>query len=346
MYDKESIANKLGVDHTNIREWNNRHTVPSARSAFVIPEHYVERLSLIRQSGDVYEVLTNLSIPIDKPYSRHSKRFIDNILDWEIMYDLNDRNKYLARVINKTYPRLGSIIMKHDGIIVTPSNLNAKLNSEEESMLELLLIYSKIPSEDEISEDLQMLHGIRATKAQEYIDAGILIHEKLLHVNGVDLIDFKCNINHASGILGLFPEKLNVEVVGSFGRGFTTGHDVDLLVHTKNSCEVIKILDRIALKMLNKGSRWTIYSLDLRVQVDLGTYDDTNYIASKMHYLGPKSKNIKMRGMAKNKGMVLSNKGLFRKGEMIKLKTPMDLYDAIGFDEEQRTAFNNVHALD
>jgi len=125
-------------------------------------------------------------------------------------------------------------------------------------------------------------------------------------------------------------EKVNL--AGSLRRGKETIGDVDFLVISKNPKEVMEFF--ISLPGIEKiwGSGGTKSSIRMRAgfDMDLRVVPAKSYGAALQYFTGSKDHNIVTRRIAIEKGLKLSEYGLFKGSKMIASQTEEDVYEALG----------------
>ena len=125
-------------------------------------------------------------------------------------------------------------------------------------------------------------------------------------------------------------EKLGALVAGSYRRGKEYCNDLDILVSRELAADFINKISLTepfaegaeivrALLKISKG----IY-----VFCDVFIYDELP--AYLLYATGSKNFNKMMRGIAKKKGFLLNQHGLFQGGEKIPVSSEQDIFDKIG----------------
>jgi DNA polymerase (family 10) len=151
--------------------------------------------------------------------------------------------------------------------------------------------------------DVQLLESIQFYKATS---------ERILFTKALAITEpiFK--------ILQALPYVERIEYGGSIRRAKDTVGDADILVLTKSpdtvSTEFIKLGDEIRNHGTTKSS---IFKNGLQIDLTVIT-EEKEWSAAIMHATGSKEYNVKCRIIAKNKGWMLNDKGLFNeKGEQL-----------------------------
>lgn len=125
-----------------------------------------------------------------------------------------------------------------------------------------------------------------------------------------------------------------IEYAGSLRRRKETIGDIDLLVSGDKSSV---IMDHFAayknvLKVIAHGETKSAVILESGMQVDLRVVPEESFGAAMHYFTGSKNHNIKIRDMAKKKGLKVNEYGVFKvdTGEMIKCKKEEDVFATVG----------------
>jgi DNA polymerase (family 10) len=105
-----------------------------------------------------------------------------------------------------------------------------------------------------------------------------------------------------------------IEAAGSYRRGKETVGDLDFLVVSSNPTEV---MDRFAAfapveKVLARGDTKMSVRVGHGLQIDLRVVPAESFGAALQYFTGSKAHNIKVRGMAKDRGLKINEWGVFR----------------------------------
>jgi DNA polymerase (family 10) len=121
-------------------------------------------------------------------------------------------------------------------------------------------------------------------------------------------------------------------VAGSFRRRKETIGDADILVVSKEPEKVMNYFTKMpeVARVYGKGSTKSMIILKNGLDVDLRVVPAKSYGAALNYFTGNKDHNVRLRQIAKMKGMKLSEYGLFRGSRMIAGKTEEDVYTALG----------------
>lgn len=132
-------------------------------------------------------------------------------------------------------------------------------------------------------------------------------------------------------------EVARIEYAGSLRRGKETIGDIDILITVKDpekSHEVV--MEHFAtyddvLNVIASGDTKSTIMLISGMHVDLRVIDDHSFGAAMHYFTGNKQHNIKLRDIAKRKGLKVSEYGVFRGKKLIACKTEEDVFKAVGF---------------
>lgn len=141
-------------------------------------------------------------------------------------------------------------------------------------------------------------------------------------------------------LLSSFQNIEKFEFCGSFRRGKETIGDLDILILKKNddwsdNKFILKTIEKIAEKVMVSGEQKTSLMIS-DVQVDIRFVKKYNFVFQVAHATGSKDENVRLRAIAKRKGMALSEYGLFdtKDKESIKqisgINSEEDIYKALG----------------
>jgi DNA polymerase (family 10) len=128
-----------------------------------------------------------------------------------------------------------------------------------------------------------------------------------------------------------------IEYAGSLRRREETIGDIDLLATVTPQSGDGVVADHFVkyhdvLKVVARGETKSAVILEGGMQVDLRVVEDEVFGAALHYFTGSKAHNIKVREMAKKKGLKVSEYGVFKlpKGNKIACKTEKDVFDAVG----------------
>lgn len=124
---------------------------------------------------------------------------------------------------------------------------------------------------------------------------------------------------------------IKIEIAGSLRRMKETIGDIDLIASSNDKSELIEsfikipIIERVIAAGTTKGS-----VIIKGTQVDLRVVDKNSYGSAIQYFTGSKAHNIKIRRIAKEKGLKLNEYGIFKDDKKIAGETEEDVYNALG----------------
>ncbi len=132
-------------------------------------------------------------------------------------------------------------------------------------------------------------------------------------------------------------EVAKIEYAGSLRRYKETIGDIDILVTVKDSKKSrVIVIDHFAvyddvLNVIAKGDTKSTIMLSSGMHVDLRVIDDNGFGAAMHYFTGSKQHNIRLRDIAKRKGLKVSEYGVFKGRKLIACKSEEDVFKAVGF---------------
>jgi len=137
-------------------------------------------------------------------------------------------------------------------------------------------------------------------------------------------------MHYLGGIEGLS----NITVAGSFRRGKETVGDIDILATSSRPSESIAAFVRMPMvdEILGQGPTKASIIVEGTVQVDLRIVEPRSYGTLLQYFTGSKEHNVKLRGIALQRGYSLSEYSLKRldTGEELFFDREEDVYRALG----------------
>ncbi len=127
------------------------------------------------------------------------------------------------------------------------------------------------------------------------------------------------------------PEITNISPAGSLRRLKETVGDIDILVAGKDGRKIIEHFVHLpsVREILAAGeTKASIITAD-GMQVDLRVVEENSFGAALQYFTGSKAHNIKLREMAKKKGLKLNEYGVFMGEEKIAGKNEEEVYEAL-----------------
>jgi DNA polymerase (family 10) len=142
----------------------------------------------------------------------------------------------------------------------------------------------------------------------------------------------------ADGIIAYLskaPGTSRVSAAGSLRRMKETVGDIDILACGKDGAGIIRYFAahpdtlRVLAEGDTKGSI-VVRAGDIERQVDLRIVDKKAYGAALLYFTGSKAHNIKLRGLAKDRGLKISEYGIFRGAKRLAGREEEDCYRVLG----------------
>lgn len=162
----------------------------------------------------------------------------------------------------------------------------------------------------------------KAIETRESYTARISIYEASIIADA--LVDFVKSL----------PSVSRVSVAGSLRRMKETVGDIDILCSSSKGPEVVQAFTRHpgAIQVLAEGE--TKGSILAKIesaqrQVDLRVVSEEEYGAALLYFTGSKEHNVKLRSLAKDRGLKISEYGVFRGNKRIAGRSEQDCYRAL-----------------
>ncbi|PKL69021.1 MAG: DNA polymerase/3'-5' exonuclease PolX [Methanobacteriales archaeon HGW-Methanobacteriales-1] len=124
----------------------------------------------------------------------------------------------------------------------------------------------------------------------------------------------------------------SVEIAGSIRRRKESVGDIDLLVISENSQEVMDYFVSLPIvdEIVAKGPLKSTVVLKEGLDCDLRVFERDIFGAAMMYFTGSREMNIELRKIAISQNMKLSEWGLFKGDEIIAGKTEEDVFQSLG----------------
>lgn len=340
---REKVCTELQIDHTDSKSWNKRHIIQSSKSGVIIPKRYLKRKSIIRDMGKNIIIKSDIDTLASKKDYIHNFRYWSALLDWDLFGNIDKRITTLINICNKNDKKSISKLLEFaPNNIIHPSDLDGyeNLTTDEKNFCHLLFIHSYIPENNILEDDMQLNIGVGSEKAKKYISEGILVPDILF--TKLPPLLFNPNKNHVGCLVDkiTYIEEKDFDIVGGFGRGKESGHDIDIMIKETDLDDFKNIFKKLESIVINSKS-YIVSLLDTLVRVDISTYTKNNKLTSYLHFLGPYQLNIWMRKQANQRGYTLSQHGLYKNGKLIETKSESDLNRLIGVPDNIRTKWWN-----
>lgn len=136
------------------------------------------------------------------------------------------------------------------------------------------------------------------------------------------------------------PAVTAVDVAGSIRRGKEEVADIDIIAAACRPDDVTAAFCRMPQvgSVLSQGPTMATVLLRFGCQADLRVVAPEQYVAARHHFTGSKEHNVRLRGLAKDRGLKLNEYGLFRVaegdagGEPLPVDSEAELYRQLGMD--------------
>jgi len=235
------------------------------------------------------------------------------------------------------YLKTGKMKKYEEAISGIPSELLQLLNVPNLGPKTLHLAYTKlnVRSLSELEEminngKLAQLPGMGEKKV-ENIKKGIELYKQ-----GTSRIPIGTALPIVEEIIGeLKKVAKKIEPAGSLRRMKETVGDIDILATGKNHSEIIEkfVSHPLVKDVLAKGeTKASVIVKEKNLQVDLRVIEEDCFGAALQYFTGSKSHNIKLRGIAKDKGLKISEYGVFKGSKKIAGKTEEEVYEVLGME--------------
>jgi DNA polymerase (family X) len=122
------------------------------------------------------------------------------------------------------------------------------------------------------------------------------------------------------------------EIAGSFRRGRESVGDLDVLVTSEapeSVFDVFSKLPEVREVRLRGGTKETVVLRD-GLQVDLRVVEPDAFGAALQYFTGSKDHNVRLRSLARDRGLKVNEYGVFRGDERVAGRTEAEVYAALG----------------
>ena len=196
-------------------------------------------------------------------------------------------------------------------------------------------------------EDLQALErALENGEVQKLKGFGKKSEEKLLkalknHEKYVDKIILAKALRTAKDIISTIKDNLDselfseIEICGSSRRAKQLTGDLDILIATsypKKLSQQLKNLDFVA-EVIGAGKTKVSIRTDRGVQTDFRLVSEEEFPSALHYFTGSQAHNVRMRQLAKDRNLKLSEYGLFQQdGTKKKIESEEDIFKFLGLD--------------
>jgi DNA polymerase (family 10) len=125
-----------------------------------------------------------------------------------------------------------------------------------------------------------------------------------------------------------------IEWAGSLRRMRENIGDIDILATGPNKEKIIHTFTHLpeVKEVLASGETKASVIVEGSIQIDLRVVEEDSYGAALQYFTGSKGHNIRLRGIAKTKGIKINEYGVFKGEKKIGGKEEEDVYRALGMD--------------
>ena len=145
------------------------------------------------------------------------------------------------------------------------------------------------------------------------------------------------------------PGVKRVETTGSIRRRQETIGDLDFIVTASDAAAAMKAFARLpeVKEVIERGHELTTVRLKNGMHADAFVVPDEEFGAVLHHFTGSKDHNIQLRTLAKKKGLMLNEHGLWKGKKRLAAHTEEEIYAKLGLpfiEPELRTAEGEIEA--
>jgi DNA polymerase (family 10) len=192
--------------------------------------------------------------------------------------------------------------------------------------------------------DICSLDGLRAACLEQRVRTlrgfGVKTEQTLLHsLDELGQTSRRMYLSEAAVYAGALlrhfssaPGLQEIAVAGSFRRCRETVGDLDILVACTNPAAVMERLASYEglARVLARGPTKMSVRLSCGLQVDVRVVESAAYGAALVYFTGSKAHNIALRKRAQERGLKISEYGVFRGQRRIAGRTEDDVYKSVG----------------
>lgn len=178
---------------------------------------------------------------------------------------------------------------------------------------------------------LSKLHGFGEKTEQKILQGIENVNQYSLRIKLADAFPI------VNALLAYLKENKNIatmECAGSFRRRKETVGDLDIVVATKNSGQVIKhfVTYGDVKEIMSEGDTRASVRLHSGMQVDLRAVAAESYGAALLYFTGSKEHNIAIRKIGVQRKLKINEYGIYKGKKYLAGATEADIYHHIGLD--------------
>lgn len=124
------------------------------------------------------------------------------------------------------------------------------------------------------------------------------------------------------------PEVETADIAGSLRRGRETIGDLDLLIVSQDSPRALTRISNLPAvkRVVGLGNTKATFVVEGPVQVDVRAVERASYGAALVYFTGSKEHNVRLRGMAKDRGWKINEYGVFEDSKRLGGRTEEEVY--------------------
>ncbi|PTX16972.1 DNA polymerase (family 10) [Halanaerobium congolense] len=202
--------------------------------------------------------------------------------------------------------------------------------------------YYELEIEDLISLEKALTEGrVQKLKGFGKKSEAQLLNALKNHEKYVDKIMLAQALKTAKKIIETIKNKLDsklfstIEICGSSRRAKELTGDLDILIATDQPQELSKKLKNLnfTAEVIGAGDTKISIRTDKGMQTDFRLVSQEEFPSALHYFTGSQAHNVRMRQLAKDNGLKLSEYGLFQKdGTKEKIKSEVDIFNRLGLD--------------
>jgi DNA polymerase/3'-5' exonuclease PolX len=241
-------------------------------------------------------------------------------------------------------------VRAYDNLIKLLSGLPKTIDSIDNLPISQHMKYrlANPPEIHNVLTDLQTIQGIGLDKAKELVELGVQSLDDLRKKKFFDLLPIITQVYIKYRPLSVIPRKMidslkekiiwdpsTQFIVGSYRRELQTSRDIDIMV-IGNKKTLDAFIDHLAQQLQaviyaqgNDKVSTLVKFMGKYVKLDVFRCSREEEPAMLLYSTGSKQHNILMRQEAKKLGLVLNQRGLFKSGKKIPIKTEKGFFDAL-----------------
>lgn len=129
----------------------------------------------------------------------------------------------------------------------------------------------------------------------------------------------------------LEPYSNRIKIAGSISRKVKDPIDIDIVLipKSKDLSKIREIIEKAHGKYISGGSKRMTFRI-YGVKLELYFIDSKSFGACVLSYTGPKGSSIGLRKVAKSKGYLLNQYGLFKRGRLIEGNDEKRIHSILG----------------